>query len=192
MTSWQGWNDSLSGIWFYHWEIFLLEKIGDELRERGRKYLEPVYKRTIGHSNNIPYTFRYTPDVGVYSIILEVTDHANNSEYVRRFVIYDPSSNITTLEPMKLVNAYDDTFEWQRWNEEGYTDIVFSWENHFINQLHHIGGYLNKINDYPPQLKDEQLEEEGNIFKKDINKYLVDPKSNRTQDEIANKKGIVK
>ncbi|CAG2241605.1 unnamed protein product [Mytilus edulis] len=53
---------------------------------------------------------------GVYSVILEINDRANNSEYVRRIAIYDNTSQIDTSETNQLfvssaLSATD--YKWQ-------------------------------------------------------------------------------
>ncbi|KAK3108782.1 hypothetical protein FSP39_015630, partial [Pinctada imbricata] len=191
-TSWQGWTDTLSGMYRYNWEIFQLEKKGNELREEGQKYLSPIHSFVMNHTGGRTYGYNYIPqESGVYSVILEASDRANNSVYVRRFVIFDPTSEITTTStPLKALsgNANAD-YKWQTWTQGNTNNIIFSWEGHFINKLHKDGGFLGSINDYPPQLNDMNVPP-GNIFKKTIDKLLTDPSSERTQAAIRNVNGI--
>ena len=194
-TSWKDWRDTDSGMSFYHWEIFKLERIGDELREQGQKYLSPVHQVTFNHTGTGSHTFNYLPtEAGAYSLIFEATDAANNSLYVRRFVIYDPTSNIdVTSVPMKSLNAYSNaSYQWQTWTDGQATSVSFTWADHFINFNHVNGGYLNKIQDYPPQLNDPNIPGQENVYKKRVDKSLTDPTSTRTQDAIPNVNGITR
>ena len=178
---------------FYHWEIFKLEKNGTELREQGQKYLSPVHQATYNHMGN--HSLNYQPtDSGAYSLILEATDAANNSVYVRRFVIYDPTSNIdVTSTLMKSLNANSNaSYQWQTWTDGQATSVPYTWEGHFINSDHVNGGYLNRILDYPPQLNDPNIPGQENVFKKYISTSLSDPTSTRTQDPIPNVNGITR
>ena len=180
---------------FYHWEIFKLEQIGNELREQGGNYLSPVFGVTFNHSNTNIHSFNYTPtDAGVYSFILEATDAANNSKYIRRFAIYDPISTITvTTTAMKALNANANTsYQWQTWTAGQATSVPFTWEGHFINSNHVNGGYLNKIQDYPPQLNDPNIPDFETFYKKTIDTSLTDPTSTRTQTAISNVNGITR
>ncbi|KAK3108566.1 hypothetical protein FSP39_010763 [Pinctada imbricata] len=190
-TSWRDWTDSLSGMSRYNWEIFKLEKIGDELREEGANYLLPLYSYEINSTDANIYSFNYTPtDTGVYSLILEASDQANNSKYVRRFAIYDPTSEITiTSTSLKVLSGNSNaSYQWQTWTSGVATNIVFSWEGHFINQVHVDGGFLGLIQDYPAQLNDENVP--NNEYKKTIDTSLTDSTSTRTQAAISNVNGI--
>ncbi|KAK3109029.1 hypothetical protein FSP39_021473 [Pinctada imbricata] len=176
----------------YNWEIFRLEKTGNELREQGQKYLSPIHSFVMNHTGSRTYNYDYTPSQpGVYSMILEASDRANNSIYVRRFVIFDPTSEITTTStPLKALSGnVNADYKWQTWTQGGTNDITFSWEGHFINKLHKDGGFLGSINDYPPQLNDMNVPP-GNIFKKTIDKLLTDPSSERHQTAFPNVNGI--
>ena len=91
---------------------------------------------------------------------------------------------------MRLINAYNNTYEWQNYTHQGKTEVAFSWKGHFINRQHSEGGYLNMIAAYPSELQLPNIED--NVFKKVINKDLKDRNSNRTDQEIMNKNGIVR
>jgi hypothetical protein len=77
----------------------------------------------------------YKPnEPGIYSCILEINDRANNSEYVRRIVIYDNSSMVKTSETKALyvsTASPDTNFMWQTtFSEEGLTQVNVSWQGH--------------------------------------------------------------
>ena len=196
LTSWRDWSDAVSGMSFYHWEIFKLEKIGDELREQGQtvqRYLSPVHQYTFNHTGS--HTYNYQPtEAGAYALILEATDNANNSIYVRRFVIYDPNSVIdVTSTHMKSLNANPNaSYQWQTWTDGQATSVPFTWEGHFINSDHVNGGFLNRIQNYPPQLNDPNIPGQETVFKKTITESLTDPTSTRTPDALANVQGITR
>ncbi|CAG2241825.1 unnamed protein product [Mytilus edulis] len=98
--SWDGWTDELAGIFRYNWKIH-------HLRADARGNLtevspmEPFHSKAMVKEEYKPFTYT-PPGPGIYSIILDVADKANNSRFARQFVLYDPVSNITTDETFKL------------------------------------------------------------------------------------------
>ncbi|XP_050388394.2 uncharacterized protein LOC126807689 [Patella vulgata] len=186
---WNGWEDQLSGVARYAWEIFQLKANGDEeLREQVP--LGPIKIAEVNHSGNIDYPSYTLTEPGLYSIILQVADTANNSVYIRRFCLYDPNSNSNIQlsdDPntrLRVTSASPESnFTWQG-NMDGI--IRVNWTNYFFNEFVEKNHLLNKILDYPLQFHGEDKSEE---------KYIDEKYKNiagRTQQAVPNTRGITK
>lgn len=84
---------------------------------------------------------------GVYSCILEVSDKANNTQYARRFVIFDKTSQVTIKNnnPLYCSSASESTnFTWQTIinDKNGQTRINITWKDHFVNLVHEEGHFF--------------------------------------------------
>ncbi|XP_033761319.1 uncharacterized protein LOC117343114 [Pecten maximus] len=186
---WSGWDDSLSGMSRYALEVFKLTRQGDILLEADP--LAPEMITAFNDTSINDYSFNYQPSgPGMFSCILEAADAANNSQYIRRFFLYDPESTITTNPGgLKVASATpESSYSWQGNLDDSATGISVNWAGHFINQLHSDGGFLNAIQDYPPQLQDLNVD---TTFKKVIDTSIPNT-SNRTSAAIPNIDGIVK
>jgi hypothetical protein len=177
--TWDGWSDGLSGIGYYYLEIFELQPdIHNELTEL--EPLKPIFTFRTNLTSHIDFP-TFTPnDTGMYSILLQASDMANNSKIARRLVLYDNGSNITLTKPgfltgepinattmklgdggMHVVSAIPETgYMWQT-SEEGNrkTHIIVDWRNHFVNQVVERKRLLNKVLPYPTQFA--HLEDDG-------------------------------
>uniref|UniRef100_K1PM75 Uncharacterized protein n=1 Tax=Magallana gigas TaxID=29159 RepID=K1PM75_MAGGI len=141
----------------------------------------------------------YTPQKpGVFAMILEASDSANNSDYVSRYVVvYDPSSTIEIqtgdADIKALYGSKNASFKWQVLSSSSQSglNLEFSWRGHFINRLHHEGGFLNTIESYSPQLQDSNTGD--NKFPKTVNvKYNIVGENGLTGNLIPNELGITK
>ncbi|XP_052083561.1 angiopoietin-1 receptor-like [Mytilus californianus] len=114
----------------------------------------PLFIQEVNASDIISFP-TYAPDgPGVYSVILEVNDKANNSKYSRQVAIYDRTSNISTssIHLIDVTTASKLTnFTWQT---SQFSKIDVSWSGHFMNEVHEKGHFLEKILDYVPRLSD--------------------------------------
>ena len=183
----------MSNVARYALEVFKLVVAGDGTLK------EPY---TDQHPNPVPlnitefnetsegaaHSFTFRPqEPGVYSWILEVNDRANNSRYLRRFAIYDPSSTVTSdsTHPFYATsgNAASD-FKWQSNNPQ---TVSFSWKNHFLNELHESGNFLARIRLFPPSLYDG-----FRTGYKNIPDQFDDTEGKRSRDAIPNERGIIK
>lgn len=196
----------------YNWEIFELQNKSGTQRYATRSkadcinpqfgnvcnpFLDPIFSQKFNHTGG-ELSMSYTPpNPGVFAMILEASDRANNSDYVSRYVVYDPSSTIeiqTGDHDIKaLSGSKNASFKWQILSSSSQSGLhlEFSWKGHFINRLHYEGGFLNKIEDYTPQLKDNNTD--VNIFPKTVNvKYNVVGESGLTGSWIPNELGITK
>jgi hypothetical protein len=63
---------------------------------------EPLFTLKIMVDIEVFPEYKLT-EPGVYSCILEINDRANNSEYVRRIVIYDDTSEVTVNTSQRLL-----------------------------------------------------------------------------------------
>lgn len=211
-TGWSGWNDTLSGMAAYNYEVFeLQDKSGTQRYVKRNKadcvnpqfgndcnpFLDPIFSQKFEHSNQEKEAVFRATNPGVYAMILEASDRANNSEYVARYVVYDPNSSIelqTGENDIKALSGSPNaSFKWVILSSPSQSDIAleFSWKSHFINRQQHEGGFLNTIEEYRPQLEDENVA--PGVFPKTINtKYKETTKNSRPQDSIPNALGIIR
>lgn len=143
------------------------------------------------------YARSYTPTgPGMYSILLEAADAANNTRYARRLVLYDPSSTVTINDdPNYKMYASTASVEtgniWQKTiNKSGKTSVTVVWPNHFHNRVHENGKFLNRVLGFKSYLDDGDTR---------INYKFINPDSGfddnegaRTKAEIPNFHGIVR
>lgn len=149
----------------------------------------PLYIREFNETTHEGAHFlTYQPkEPGVYALILEVSDSANNSAYVRRFVIYDPISTVT-LDIYSQVCATCDIPQKAEWQTTNPRTISLSWKRHFLNKLHEDGSFLARVSLFPPVLI-EGGDRYG--YTKILSKY-DDIEGTRPRDAIPNERGIIK
>ncbi|XP_071102509.1 uncharacterized protein [Haliotis cracherodii] len=187
---WSDWADVLSGMHRYAWEVFKLQVDGNQVLKEF-KPLNPIHGPIeVNQSSSASNSFQatYTPlQPGVYSFILEASDKANNSLFVRRIAIYDPVSNVTidTRADNRLYISSADANGGYNWQDDPSRDIKVTWTNHFVNLMHEEGKWLNQVLAYPPQLE---------RFLKRIprDSGQDDHEGNRTVDAVPNKRGVIK
>ena len=184
----------MSKVARYALEVFKLVKAGDgTLKEPYTDLVPNPVPLTITEFNETSeggtHSFTFQPqEPGVYSWILEVNDKANNSAYVRRFVIYDPSSTVTSnsTQPLYATSGNPESdFKWQSTNPR---NVSFSWTRHFLNELHESGYFLARIRLFPVSLSDGG-DRDG--YKK-ITDANDDTEGKRGRDAIPNERGIIK
>lgn len=141
--------------------------------------MNPLFTFRTNETSNINFP-TYTPThSGMYSILLQASDQANNSKIARRLVLYDADSEITLSKPnrflsgeainvtaismgdggMHVTSAIPETgYMWQTSSDGSKTHIVLEWENHFANKIYDSEKLLNLVLAYPTQfaeLKDD-------------------------------------
>ena len=193
-----GWTDALSGLLSSTYKVFRLEpdveSATKDLTEVNPR--SPIYTHTDTITSGTScHTTTYTPpEVGMYSVLVEIADKANNTNYARRLVLYDPSSSIsinqTQDSQMYVKSAVSETgYKWQSNTQDtigiGHP-IIVNWENHFENHVHSQGNLLNKVQpfqsvDYPEFFRTIS-----------VNSSLDDHEGKRTIDQTKNVLGIVK
>ncbi|CAG2212268.1 unnamed protein product [Mytilus edulis] len=186
--SWDGWTDELAGIFRYNWEIH-------HLRADARGNLtevspmEPFYSKAMFKEKYKPFIYT-PPSPGMYSIILDVADKANNSRFARQFVLYDPVSNITTDETFKLYVSSAERETHYNWQSNVQNQMLIgpslsvSWKGHFRNKFHEDNQLLNSINSFHVTAMD-------GMYHKDVDNTLDDVSGKRTRKAIPNIHGIV-
>ncbi|XP_071102512.1 uncharacterized protein [Haliotis cracherodii] len=187
---WSNWTDVPSGMHRYAWEVFKLQVDGNQLLKEFEP-LRPIYGPIeVNQSSSASNSFQatYTPSQpGVYSFILEASDKANNSVFVRRIAIYDAVSNVTidTGADNRLYISSADPKGGYNWQDDPSRPVTVTWTNHFVNLMHEEGKWLNEVRAYPPQLEDFLK-----VIPKDSGQD--DHDGQRTVDAIPNKRGVVK
>ncbi|KAL5006959.1 hypothetical protein ScPMuIL_015765 [Solemya velum] len=192
-STWGGWADMLSGMHRYAWEIFKLQPDEQGILYEPHDPLngpQPLVNRPKNHSDG-DFRETFTPDeAGMYSIVLEASDMANNTVYARRVVLYDPDSSITINTDdnslIRVLTAYNVGSTWQECVMGGRpTSISVSWHNHFANKVHEDGKLLNKVRAYPFLPFDDNMRGAKSVPDK-----FDDHEGKRTIDEIRNVHGI--
>ncbi|XP_060598183.1 uncharacterized protein LOC132751969 isoform X2 [Ruditapes philippinarum] len=197
---WKGWTDDKYGsqMWMYYLELHKLVVKDATLQLTERNPIKPMARNQTLHMGNMSHYQTFTPlEPGMYSILLEVRDIANNSRIARRFVLYDKESEVELNKEspngLHVSSAQNHTgFKWQSAGSEGQvTDIVVNWTGYFMNKAHEEGHYNNEIQTFKPQFED--LEDDGILYtRKFVNASLDDMEGERTLAPITNIHGIVK
>lgn len=77
--------------------------------------MNPIYREEIKEYSLLFPEFT-PPDSSIYSVTLQVTDKANNSEFARKITVYDPNSTMTTTEENNfyvLSAEKESEYKWQ-------------------------------------------------------------------------------
>ena len=82
------------------------------------------------------------PEPGMYSVILEAGDLANNTKFVRRLVLYDPNPKITFDPKHNLFVETASAAANYTYQNNASADIVVTWDRHFRNALHEDNALL--------------------------------------------------
>lgn len=186
----------MSGILAYTWEVFKLTPT------IYRDYLtEPEPMRPVKHIrlNSSMMSYRYTPnEPGMYSFLLEVIDRANNSRYIRRLALYDPTSSVSintspTTKLFVVSGASETMYKWQSNLQNEHLEgmpVKVSWKGNFLNSLHEDQNLLIKVKPYPKQ--DFNVTTGSVRTYKEVEPKFEDHTGDRTLEAISNIHGIVK
>lgn len=152
----------------------------------------PDYIQEVNVTTPLQFATFYPSKPGVYSCILEVSDKANNTQYARRFVIFDKKSKVTTRNnnPLYCSSASElANFTWQTTinDDNGQTRIKITWKDHFVNLVHEEGHFLSPVASYEPRLTDGGRR----IDYKKIDSVFDDNEGSRTRNAISNVNSIV-
>ncbi|KAK7471675.1 hypothetical protein BaRGS_00035688, partial [Batillaria attramentaria] len=161
---WKGWTDADSKMYRYSMEVFQMTRATNgELEIHPDRDLDPLINRPVLHDGNRLYAEQYTlPSPGMYSIILEVADRANNTKYVRR--LSNPDSGYAYQNKRK-------------------DPVVVTWDQHFKNVFQVENNLLGRVRAYGPEL-------ENNVKQIPQDTELEDHEGDRTIDAIPNIDGI--
>ncbi|KAH3716775.1 uncharacterized protein LOC127855045 [Dreissena polymorpha] len=193
---WLGWTDIVSGVGEYYMEVFKLGPNRDK-RLVETTPINPVYSVIVPHTNDpIQYPVFTPVEPGMYSVLLEVRDNANNSRIARRFVLYDNTSSISLnndTAKLYVSSAVEETgYKWQAPASTG-TNVTVSvaWPNYFVNRLHVDNQFLAEIEKFPVQFK--EIQADGVLSsEKYVADTLDDNEGPRTRSAITHFHGIVK
>ncbi|XP_021363664.1 uncharacterized protein LOC110456921 [Mizuhopecten yessoensis] len=179
--SWDGWNDTLSGIHIYTVQVYPLkpDRTGDLTEVNPTS---PIYYLTnLTNTSNPTYL---PPSPGMYSVLLEVGDKANNTKYSRRTLLFDNESNVTmTANPITVEGAVGPANS--IWIDNLDRQVVINWQGVFENKNHKKLNLLNTIATFKPQTI-------MHFRHKNVSSVLDDHEGKRTLKKIANKNGITK
>ncbi|XP_041368512.1 uncharacterized protein LOC121382896 [Gigantopelta aegis] len=164
----------------YAWEVFkLVPDISGKLHEQYP--LKPLKTTEVMQANLSSVKPSYKPTgVGMYSFILEASDLANNSRFIRRLCLYDPSSEITlSSETFEVSSARG--FGKDAWTSNISNPLIISWKDHFVNKIHDDNKLLNPVKEYLKKRDDglKKIDQDDTFGK-------------RTIKGIGNSRGIVK
>lgn len=175
----------MAGIESYTMEIFELkpEQYTNLLKEENSS--NPIHSESFTPPlRNYP---RYSPDEpGVYSVLLGITDFANNTRHCRRLILFDDSSEISTSRPplLHITSAAKETnYSWQSNVGLGIT-INVAWKGHFQNKIHNDKKLLNTVKPF------ETIKFNDNMTKSVDDKF-DDHEGKRTLERIPNVNGIL-
>nr|KAG5693743.1 hypothetical protein BaRGS_002126 [Batillaria attramentaria] len=176
-------------------EVFKMTKTADGgLEIKPSEALNPLINQevfnTVGgvfHTGDQDlYSQQYTPpESGMYSIILEAADLANNTKYARRLCLFDPTSDITFDPEHALFVSSANPDAGYGYQNDTDAPITVKWDRHFVNVLHEENNLLGYVRRYPPSLEN---------FVKNIpqNTSLEDHEGERQTSAISNKRAIIK
>ncbi|XP_062611710.1 uncharacterized protein LOC134273528 [Saccostrea cucullata] len=179
--TWNKWNDDLSGLKEYKLQVYLLKPNTTYLTE---PYPWNPLEEIVINDTNVNVWYYIPPMAGMYSFILNVIDNANNTQYARTLVLYDPSSSVTlSTSPFIATSAEPETN--YMWQNNLKNNITVSWKGRFENKFHDTNKLLNQVSHY--QHFDHMIK-----YEKHVPQQLDDKTGNRTLERIPNIRGIVK
>ncbi|CAC5375018.1 unnamed protein product [Mytilus coruscus] len=139
--SWKQWNDDLSGIEGYEYEVFHLHPKGNVLKEDNK----------LLSSNRIPGNeFQSELNLttpGMYSLILSAFDRAGNHKSTRSVFLYDNQSVVEKVPGTRIIvteSAVDTNYTWVTIDTNRLT---VTWAGRFRNERHDIYKWCNEIED---------------------------------------------
>ncbi|KAH3717275.1 hypothetical protein DPMN_060057 [Dreissena polymorpha] len=200
VLEWKGWVDTdnySAGVGAYRLELHRLEVKDETLELTEANPTLPLMENRVIHTGNtmVQNLFSTTftpPEPGLYSIVMEVTDNANNSIFTRRFALYDNVSSVTTnplsVHGLHATSAAKETgYRWQMETKS----VKLNWTDYFVNKVHHEKKFLNKIKKFPTLFDDLESIGIRNVKKFVFDSY-DDTEGNRTMDAIPNVNGITR
>ncbi|XP_061173427.1 uncharacterized protein LOC133182595 [Saccostrea echinata] len=185
--TWDGWTDEMSGIHGFSIQEYLLKP--DQRLQPNLTEPDPWKARNIFKLDKNTRSFTRTPsEPGMYSYILNVMDSANNTEFARSLVLYDPLSEVTlstinNISNFKVTSGVTETnFTWQ---DNLIKNVEVTWKNHFRNSFLEDNKLLLPVSPYKNY--DFYTQKSKLVLNK-----LDDYDGNRTLKGIQNVHGIVR
>ena len=102
-----------------------------------------VYQSNLTSQSYIP------PRPGLYSVVLGASDLANNTKYVRRLVLFDPVSHVTSDPDHDLFVSTASEAANYSYQSNISSDVVVTWEGHFRNAFVEDNGLLGELDALP-------------------------------------------
>lgn len=145
---WDGWSDDMSGVHGFSIQEFLLKpnhNVQPNLTEP-----DPWHAKNTFQLDVDARSFHHTPsEPGMYSYILNVMDTANNTEFARSLVLYDPDSTITLANNSSSFAVASGVKETNyTWQDNLDKSINAVWKGHFRNKFHEENKLLIPVSTY--------------------------------------------
>eukprot|EP00105_Crassostrea_gigas_P015186 XP_011432106.1 PREDICTED: uncharacterized protein LOC105331553 [Crassostrea gigas] len=182
------WSDIPSGIEKYFLEFHRMRKRLHTQTLTEEAPMNPFYREARNESS-LPFPEFTPPDSGIYSVILQVTDKANNSEFARQIVIYDPNSTITTTGENNFHVSSAEKESNYNWQSRCST-VRVTWENYFENSFHIDNHFLLPVEDFPTQFRGGNVEELKDEIVKKVKTFYDDHDGKRTISAVKHVNGI--
>ncbi|XP_060572684.1 uncharacterized protein LOC132730723, partial [Ruditapes philippinarum] len=165
---WAGWDDLVSGIDQYEFNIYYLENSADD------NLLRHKYMLTASQFSSSTSSATLDLDApGPYSVEIVVHDRAKNYKVARRIILYDNASVVDLYgKQASVVQAIENG-----WINKNSEQIEIEWPHRFRNIRHSNGGWLNAV-------------QENNDISRDLDDR--EGRSSRTIDKLNNINGIVR
>ena len=152
--TWGGWSDNPSKIAQYRIEVYEL------IYDSGAGYLdvsesinvirEPTYELKDSYSESISLSSE-----GPYSVILIISDTAGNSQYARRIVVYDDSSELKEDTEIPLVISSGFAEGNAFWQNSTTSSIIVNGEGHFFDTNLKTSNWLAPVVSHNPSVPTE-------------------------------------
>nr|XP_022316762.1 uncharacterized protein LOC111120331 [Crassostrea virginica] len=183
-----GWSDIPSGIQKYFLEVHHLQK---RLHANTLTEMAPMnpFFREERNESSLPFPEFTPPGPGVYSVVLQVTDKANNSEFARQIVIYDPNSTITNSAETNFYVPSAEKESNYRWQSRCQT-VQVSWRDYFENSFQVANHFLLPVEDFPTQFRGGDVEEVKDEIVKKVTRFYDDHDGKRTVSGVTHANGI--
>eukprot|EP00105_Crassostrea_gigas_P033200 XP_011456474.1 PREDICTED: uncharacterized protein LOC105348641 [Crassostrea gigas] len=146
--SWDGWSDDMSGVHGFSIQEFLLKPNGNV--QPNLTEPDPWHAKNTFQLDVDARSFHHTPsEPGMYSYILNVMDTANNTEFARSLVLYDPDSTITLASNSSSFTVASGVKETNyTWQDNLDRSINAVWKGHFRNKFQEDNKLLIPVSTY--------------------------------------------
>ncbi|XP_052071167.1 uncharacterized protein LOC127709606 [Mytilus californianus] len=139
--SWKQWNDDLSGIEGYEYEVFHLHPKGNVLKE-DNKLLSSNRTSANEFQSELNLT---TP--GMFSLILSAFDRAGNHKSTRSVFLYDNQSVVEKVPGTRIIVTESAVGTNYTWVTIDTSRLTVTWTGRFRNERHDIYKWCNEIED---------------------------------------------
>ena len=150
--------------------------------------MNPFFREERNESS-LPFPEFTPPGPGVYSVVLQVTDKANNSEFARQIVIYDPNSTITNSSETNFYVPSAEKESNYLWQSRCRT-VQVSWRDYFENSFQVANHFLLPVEDFPTHFRGGDVEEVKDEIVKKVTRFYDDHDGKRTVSGVTHANGI--